>query len=278
MVDDTALEKVLRRDRAITALGLAAITALAWIYTIHVSMGDMAGGASPMAMPSDMTMPDMPMPDMAMPENHLWTGIDFLLMFVMWMVMMVAMMLPSAAPMILLFASTNRKRHLAQNRYLTTFLFVSAYVVVWAAFALMATLANGALHRNGLMTSMMGRALPLWGGGLLIAAGIYQFTPLKLACLNKCRSPLAFLMSEWREGWLGAFVMGLRHGGYCLLCCWALMALLFVLGVMNLAWIAVLAAFVLIEKLASNGPWLSRASGLLLIGWGAWLVGSAFPQ
>jgi predicted metal-binding membrane protein len=102
---------------------------------------------------------------------------------------------------------------------------------------------------------MMGRALPLWGGGLLIAAGVYQFTPLKLACLNKCRRPLAFLMSEWREGRLGTFVMGLRHGGYCLLCCWALMALLFVLGVMNLAWIALLAAFVLIEKLASSGPW-----------------------
>jgi predicted metal-binding membrane protein len=105
---------------------------------------------------------------------------------------------------------------------------------------------------------------------------VYQFTPLKLACLNKCRNPLAFLMSEWREGRLGTFVMGLRHGGYCLLCCWALMALLFVLGVMNLAWIAVLAAFVLIEKLASSGPWLSRASGLLLIGWGAWMVDSAF--
>jgi predicted metal-binding membrane protein len=122
----------------------------------------------------------------------------------------------------------------------------------------------------------MGRALPIWGGGALIIAGLYQFAPLKLACLNKCRSPLAFLLSEWREGRLGAFVMGLRHGWYCLLCCWALMLLLFVLGVMNLAWIALLAAFVLIEKLASNGPWLSRASGLLLVGWGTWMVGAPF--
>jgi predicted metal-binding membrane protein len=266
MVDDTALERVLKRDRAITALGLAAITALTWIYTIHVSMGDMASGASPMAMPSGMTMP----------QNHLWSGIDFLFMFVMWMVMMVAMMIPSATPMILLFAATDRKRQPARGPYLATFLFVSAYVVVWAAFSLIATATNWALHKNDLMTSIMGQALPLWAGSFLIAAGIYQFAPLKLACLNKCRSPLAFLMSEWREGGLGAFVMGLRHGAYCLLCCWALMALLFVLGVMNLAWITVLAAFVLIEKLASSGPWLSRASGLVLIGWGVWLAGSTY--
>jgi predicted metal-binding membrane protein len=263
MVDATALEMVLKRDRAITALGLVAIASLAWCYTILVASmgdGDMAGAASHMAMPQDQP----------------WSGIDFLLMFAMWMVMMVAMMLPSAAPMILLFASANRKRQLAQEPYLRTSLFAGSYVVVWSGFALIATLANWTLHSRGLMSSMMGSALPLWGGGLLIAAGLYQFTPLKLACLNKCRSPLAFLMSEWREGRLGAFVMGLRHGGYCVLCCWALMALLFVLGVMNLAWIALLAAFVLIEKLASRGPWLSRASGLLLLGWGVSMVGSAF--
>jgi len=263
MAGATALERVLKRDRAITALGLAAIAALAWCNTILIASmggGDMAGAASHMAMPQDQS----------------WSGVDFLLMFAMWMVMMVAMMLPSAAPMILLFAGANRKHQQAQDPYLPTSLFAGAYVVVWAGFAAMATLANWALHSRGLMTSMTGRALPLWGGGLLIAAGVYQFTPLKLACLNKCRGPLAFLMSEWREGRLGTFVMGLRHGGYCLLCCWALMALLFVLGVMNLAWIAVLAAFVLIEKLASSGPWLSRASGLLLIGWGAWMVDSAF--
>src|SRR5262249_2420394 len=127
----------------------------------------------------------------------------------------------------------------------------------------------------GLMTSMMGSALPIWGGAILIAAGLYQFTPLKLACLNKCRSPLAFLMSEWREGTRGAFVMGLRHGGYCLLCCWALMALLFLLGIINLTWIALLAAFVLLEQLVSSGRGLSRASGLLLFGWGVWMAGSS---
>jgi predicted metal-binding membrane protein len=262
VVDATALERLLKQDRAITALGLVAIASLCWFYIILVASmgGGMAGAGSHMAMPHDQP----------------WGGVDFLLMFAMWMVMMVAMMLPSAAPMILLFASANRKRQQDQDPYLPTSLFAGAYIVVWAGFALIATLANWALHSRGLMTSMMGSALPLWGGGLLIAAGLYQFTPLKRSCLNKCRSPLAFLMSEWREGRLGAFVIGLRHGGYCLLCCWALMALLFVLGVMNLTWIAVLAIFVLLEKLASSGPWLSRASGLLLLGWGAWMAGAAF--
>jgi predicted metal-binding membrane protein len=263
MLEATTLEILLRRDRAITALGLGAIAALAWLYTIMVaSMG--SGGMADTAT------------HMAMPQDQPWRAMDFVLMFAMWMVMMVAMMLPSAAPMVLMFVNANRKRDAAHDPYLHTSLFASAYLVVWAGFAIIATLTNWALHRGGLMTTMMGSMLPLWSGAILIAAGLYQFTPLKLACLNKCRSPLAFLMSEWREGRRGAFVMGLRHGGYCLLCCWALMALLFTLGVMNLAWIALLAAFVLVEKLASSGPWLSRASGMLLVGWGGWMAGSAF--
>jgi predicted metal-binding membrane protein len=263
VLEATALERLLKRDRAITALGLAGIALLAWLYTIMVasmSGGGMAGAAS----------------HMAMPQHQPWTGVEFLLMFAMWMVMMVAMMLPSAAPVLLVFANANRKRHEAQDPYLHTSLFANGYLAVWAGFAALATLANWALHSRGLMTSTMGSALPLWGAAILIAAGLYQFTPLKLACLNKCRSPLGFLMSEWREGKLGAFIMGLRHGAYCLLCCWALMVLLFVLGVMNLAWIALLAGFVLVEKLATSGPWFSRASGLLLLGWGAWMAGSVF--
>jgi predicted metal-binding membrane protein len=263
MADATALEKVLRRDRAVTTIGLVVIAALAWSYTILVASmtnSDMAGAASHMAMPLDRA----------------WHAADLLVMFAMWVAMMVAMMLPSATPMILLFANVDRKRQHAQTPYLPTALFAASYLVTWAGFALIATTANWALHSRGFMTSMMGSALPLWGGGLLIAAGLYQFTPLKFACLNRCRSPLAFLMSEWRDGALGAFMMGLRHGIYCLGCCWALMALLFVLGIMNLAWIAVLAVFVLLEKLASSGPWLSRVSGLLLLGWGVWMSGSSF--
>jgi predicted metal-binding membrane protein len=263
MLEATTLERLLRRDRAITALGLGAIVVLAWLYTIMVaSMG--SGGMADTAS------------HMAMPQDRPWRSIDFVLMFAMWMVMMVAMMLPSAAPMVLMFINANRKRAAAHDPYLHTFLFASAYLIVWASFSIVATLVNWALHHGGVMTSMMGSTLPLWGGAILIVAGLYQFTPLKLACLNKCRSPLAFLMSEWREGRRGAFVMGLRHGGYCLLCCWALMTMLFVLGIMNLAWIALLAAFVLIEKLASSGSWLSRTSGVLLVGWGVWMAVSSF--
>jgi predicted metal-binding membrane protein len=246
----------------ITALGLVLISAITWLYTILVAtvgLGKLTGAAPQMDM-SAMAMPDMSMP---------WDRLDFIFMFVMWFVMMVAMMLPSASPTILLFAKVDRTQQHSRP-YIGTLVFAGAYLAVWAGFSLIATLANWALHTHGLMTSMMGRTLPIWSGGLLIAAGVYQFTPLKLACLNKCRSPLAFLLSEWRGGNWGAVVMGLRHGAYCVLCCWALMALLFVLGVMNLLWVAALAVFVLVEKIGPHGPWLSRASGLLLIGWGIW--------
>lgn len=260
---ETALERVLRRDRVITALGLVLISAIAWLYTIlgaTVGIGKLTGAAP------QMDMSAMAMPNIAVP----WDRLDLIYAFVMWFVMMVAMMLPSASPTILLFAKVDRTQQ--HSPYIGTFVFTGAYLVVWAAFSLIATLANWALHTHGLMTSMMGRTLSIWNGCLLIAAGVYQFTPLKLACLNKCRSPLAFLLSEWREGNLGALVMGLRHGAYCVLCCWVLMALLFVLGVMNLLWVAALAVFVLAEKIGPNGPWLSRASGLLLIGWGIWVA------
>lgn len=147
-----------------------------------------------------------------------------------------------------------------------------SYVVVWAGFSIVAAGANWALHQGGLMTGMSGAALPLIAGLLLVAAGMFQWTPLKNACLTRCRSPLAFLMTEWRDGRRGALVMGVRHGVYCVLCCWALMSLLFVLGVMNLVWIAVLTAIVLMEKVAPGGIWISRGLGVLLIGWGAWTI------
>jgi predicted metal-binding membrane protein len=137
---------------------------------------------------------------------------------------------------------------------------------------LLATAANWALHQSGLMTGAMGRAVPVAGGVLLVTAGAFQWTPLKHACLNRCRSPLAFLLTEWRDGNRGAFVMGVRHGAYCLLCCWALMSLLFVLGIMNLLWIAALAAIVLAEKVVPGGIWVSRLLGVLLSAWGAWMI------
>lgn len=251
MGDALTIERFVRRDRMIVVLGLAVMAALAWAYTLHLAAA---------------------MGDMAMPHVHPWQAMDFLMMFVMWAVMMMAMMLPSAAPMILIFAAIQRRRQARRSPVVPTALFALSYIIVWTGFSVVATGANWALHQGGLMTGMSGAALPAVAGLLLIAAGLFQWTPLKNTCLTRCRSPLGFLMTEWREGRRGALVVGIRHGVYCVLCCWALMSLLFVLGVMNLVWIAVLAAVALAEKVAPGGVWLSRALGVLLIAWGSWTV------
>ncbi len=261
----TPLEAVLRRDRAVVLGGLIGVAALAWAYTVYLAFDtrgmDMGTGGMAMGT-SGMTMPRM----------QAWGAVDFVLMFVMWAVMMVAMMAPTAAPIILVLATVSRRCREQKRPYVPTGVFILGYVVVWSGFALMATLANWGLHIGGLLSSMMGSATPIVGGSLLIAAGIFQWSPLKYVCLTHCRSPLGFLMSEWREGPKGALAMGLRHGTFCLGCCWVLMSLLFVLGVMNLLWIAALAAFVLIEKVAPAGHRLSRITGVLLVAWGAWMI------
>ncbi|MCH8279960.1 MAG: DUF2182 domain-containing protein [Chloroflexi bacterium] len=250
---DAPLESVLKRDRAVVLAGVIGVAGLAWAYIVYLalSMNDMGSG-------------------MAMARLQSWTAADFTLMFLMWAVMMIAMMVPTAAPMILLFATVNRQRRAKQQPYVPTGVFLSGYVLVWGGFAATATLANWALHVNSLMSSMMGASTSAYiGGALLIAAGAFQWSRLKYLCLTHCRSPLSFLMSDWREGPKGALTMGLRHGAYCVGCCWILMALLFVLGVMNLLWIAALAGFVLLEKVVPAGHRLSRASGVLLVAWGA---------
>jgi predicted metal-binding membrane protein len=208
----------------------------------------------------------------AMPTMMPWSWIDFGYMFVMWAVMMVAMMLPSATPMILLFNRVRSKRASAGRPYAPTSAFVSGYILAWVGISLLATLANWGLHSAGIMTSMTGRVAPLTGGVILIAAGVFQWTPLKHACLDHCRSPLAFLTQYWRDGVSGATVMGLHHGTYCLGCCWLLMALLFVLGVMNLLWVAALSLIVLAEKVLPKGQILSRTLGVVLVIWGGWLA------
>ena len=252
------LEQVFKRDRVVVIAGVLAVAAIAWGYTIYVAQSN-AGISMSMGMAAGNTRD--------------WSGVDFSLMFVMWAVMMVAMMVPSAAPMILLFATVNRKRRERSGPFVSTGVFLSGYVVVWTVFAAVATLGNWGLHQASLLTSMMGESSNgYFGGGLLLAAGIFQWSRLKYVCLTQCRSPLSFLMSDWREGTAGAFKMGLQHGRYCLGCCWVLMALLFVLGVMNLVWIAALAAFVLAEKVAPGGDKVSRVTGVLLVAWGGWAV------
>lgn len=251
----TTMERLVQRDRAVVLFGIALIAATAWAYTIHL--------ASTRS-------------DFAMPMVQPWGAIELTTMFVMWAVMMVAMMLPSAAPMIVLFAGIQRRRRETGRPWIPVAWFAAAYLALWTGFSLLATITNWALHQGGALTSMMGRIETVDAAGLLVLAGLYQWTPLKTACLRRCRSPLSFLLTEWREGSKGAVVMGVRHGVYCLLCCWALMSLLFVLGVMNLVWIAALTGVTIAEKILPGGARLSRVLGLGLIAWGAWTMAMEF--
>ncbi len=250
---------VLKRDRIIVIAGLVAVTALAWVYLLQLA--------------SSMTGMDINHMEMSMPVIlEAWRSGDILLTFLMWTVMMVAMMTPSATPMILTFAKVNRQRHADQTPIPATVVFLLGYLLVWSSFSAGATLVQWGLHSAALLSSEMIKVTPLLGGILLILAGTYQFTPLKYICLSHCRTPLGFLMTEWREGTQGTLLMGLRHGVYCVGCCWLLMTLLFVAGVMNLLWVAVIAGCVLVEKVVPAGQWISRAIGVLTVGWGVWLL------
>ena len=256
MQNGSVLESALKRDRAVVAAGIVAIAGLAWAYLALLAPG----------------MDEMG-PEVAMARMRSWTAADFGLMFLMWAVMMAGMMIPTASQMILMFATINRSRRESEAPYVPTGLFMCAYLLVWTVFAAVATLVNWMLHSNALLTNMMGGSASNYlGGALLILAGLFQWSPLKSACLSQCRSPMSFLMGDWRDGAWGAVSMGVRHGTYCLGCCWALMGLLFVLGVMNLLWIAALAGFVLLEKVAPGRRVVSWTSGLLLIAWGGALA------
>lgn len=232
------------RDRIVIWSGLGAITTLAWFYLARMPMA--AGG--------EMAM--------AMPRAHRWTLPDAWLTFLMWAVMMVAMMLPTAAPMVLMYARIARGH--AGWPAARAWLFALGYLCAWTLFSVAATAGQGALQHAGLISGAL-RLSPLLGGLVLVAAGLYQLTPLKEACLRQCRSPIGFFMTEWRQGAGGAFSMGLHHGTFCLGCCWMLMALLFVAGVMNLLWVAAISAFVLIEKVAPWGRAVANTAGIGLI-------------
>jgi predicted metal-binding membrane protein len=223
---------------------VGAVTLAAWGYLAHMAaMPEMVGGLSP------------------------WTGADFLFAFVMWAIMMVGMMLPSAAPVILLVAAVSRQRAAAGGPRLTV-AFGLGYVLAWGGFSVAATAAQWGLHAAALLSPGLATTSPLVVGALLVAAGVYQLTPLKAACLAHCRSPLGFLLTQWREGAGGALRMGLGHGLYCLGCCALLMGLLFVTGVMNLLWVAVIAAFILVEKVVPGGPRVGWLASWALIGTG----------
>lgn len=250
-----ALKSMLNRDQAITLAGLAGVAGLAWLYLLH--------DASRMA---SMSMVANGMGDMnARMHGASIDPLSLALLFVMWSVMMVAMMLPSASPAILMYSTLSRKRKETGAAIAPAWLFTLGYLAVWTAFSALATGLQFGLQEAALLSEMMVSKSGWLSGSLLVAAGIYQWLPIKDACLQKCRAPLQFFMFNWRPGNAGAFLMGAEHGGFCLGCCWALMLLLFVAGVMNLFWVALIAAFVLIEKLAPKGALVGRLCGLAMI-------------
>jgi predicted metal-binding membrane protein len=254
-----------RRERWIIGGALAVIAAVAWAYMIHEARAmDVTGVCQCLGMP------------MGGGADAGWSAGTLLPLFLMWAGMMVAMMLPSATPMILTFAAVSRNRRRQERPYVPVAIFVAGYVAIWSAFSALAAVAQWILHRQALLSPAMASSSVWLGGILLIAAGIFQFTPLKHTCLAHCRAPLEFIMTRWREGAGGAFRMGLEHGLYCTGCCWALMGLLFVAGVMNILWIAALSLLVGLEKLVPRGLRLSAATGVILTAWGVWLIAGSF--
>ena len=261
----SAPSSILQRERWIIGAALAGVAAVAWAYMIYEARGMSVSGACKCL---GLRMGGTAGAD--------WSAGSLLPLFLMWAGMMVAMMLPSATPMILTFAAVSRNRRRQERPYVPVAIFAAGYVAIWSAFSALAAVAQWILHRQALLSPAMASRSAWLGGVLLLAAGVFQFTPLKHACLAHCRAPLEFIMTQWREGPRGAFRMGVEHGLFCTGCCWALMGLLFVAGVMNILWIAALSLLVGLEKLLPRGIWLSSATGVILTAWGAWLIADSF--
>jgi predicted metal-binding membrane protein len=242
-----------RRDHIAILASLLGVTVLAWVYLLVMAL-DMGNMSS---MESSDTM--------AMVQIHHWSALDFLLMFLMWSVMMVGMMVPTAIPMTLIYAAVARKAGTQGTTLAPAAVFVSGYVAMWTLFSVVATLAQWGLDEASLLSPMLVTTSPAVGAGLLAAAGVYQLTPFKKACLQHCRAPAHFISRHWRPGTGGAFRMGAEHGAFCLGCCWVLMGLLFFGGVMSLVWIAGISLFVLLEKVIPHGILGGRLAGIGLI-------------
>jgi predicted metal-binding membrane protein len=292
MDDASPLERLLKRDRVITIAGLAALCVLAWLYIVagaglgmnawemtrlalfpHQQAEGMTAEMPDMDM-SGMDMPGMDMPGMDMAaEPRTWGPAIWALMIAMWWIMMVAMMSPSATPTVLLYARVHRHalaEGQVQDKLAPTGVFVAGYLLVWLGFSVAAAALYWLLERTAIVSATTMSSQSRWlSGVILIAAGLYQLSPLKNACLSHCRTPTAFLSRHWRPHALGALRLGALHGTFCVGCCWMLMALLFVGGVMNLVWIAALAILVLVEKVFPAGQWVGRATGMALIAWGS---------
>ena len=257
-MSDRALEVVLRRDRVVILAALVVITGLSWTYVLWV-VEDMAMGGMDMTgfrmIPTGMGL--------MMPASAPWQTIEFAFVFVMWVVMM-----------ILLYARVGRQAAMQGKPFAASGWFLSGYLLVWAAFSLIATLAQWGLERAALLTPMMEGAGNIFGGVVLIAVGLYQLTPLKDVCLRQCQAPWLFIQhyGGFRPDAAGSLRLGARHGAYCVGCCWALMALLFLGGVMNVLWIAGITVFVLVEKVIPAGRAVARIVGAAFLLGGTWLL------
>jgi len=267
---EQALVAVLRRDRTIVAASLVALSTIAWAYVLWLIDSIRMEG---MEMP-DMRMGANPLGVIMIPSLQPWSAAEFAFVFVMWVVMMVGMMMPSAAPMILIYARVGRQAELQGKPLAATGYFAAGYLITWAVFSIFATIGQWLLERVSLLTPMMQSASATIGGLVLVAAGLYQWTPMKEACLTHCQSPLLFIQKHggFRRDPLGSLRLGFQHGLYCVGCCWALMVLLFVGGIMNVLWIAGIAFFVLAEKIVPSGHLLSRIAGVMLTAGGIWLL------
>lgn len=250
-----------RRERTIALVSLLGVATLAWYYLWREASG-MA------AMPGQDTM-------VMAAASRVWSFEWLAPTFVMWTIMMAGMMLPSASPAILLYGAMARGHRGRGSTLPSVWLFASGYLAVWAGFSLVVTVLQAALQAGGLVSAMMVSSSPWLTASLLLVAGVYQWLPAKDACLEKCRDPLQFFLFRWRPGAAGAFRMGVEHGAFCTGCCWALMLLLFMAGVMNLLWVALIAGFVLVEKLLPAGRWTGRLAGLAMLAAGGVLIGSS---
>jgi predicted metal-binding membrane protein len=267
-MNTSAFEAILRRDRVIIIASLVVLTVLAWFDLIRLANDMEMGGM-------DMTGFRMIPAGQAlmMPASAPWQPVEFAYVFVMWIVMMIGMMTPSVTPMILVYARVGRQA--TETRpFASVAWFAGGYFLAWVAFSLVATSLQWALERAALLTPMMASASNIVGGTLLILTGLYQWTPLKDVCLRQCQAPLGFVLSRggFQRTTTSSLALGFRHGAYCLGCCWALMVLLFTLGVMNLFWIAALAILVLLEKVVPLGRGIARISGLAFFAGGVWML------
>lgn len=265
----TALAAASRRTELLILAAVLTLTALAWGYVSWLAAQMGSSSSPPMA-----GMPGMDMPGMLSPAFVSWTSGHFLFVFTMWAVMMVAMMTPSVTPMVLIYARVAQQSARAGQLIAPAGWFACGYLLAWSLFSALAALAQWALEALALLTPMMAAASHKFGGAVLITAGAYQWLPVKDICLANCRAPLSFLQRHggFQVSATGSLRLGLLHGAYCIGCCWALMAVLFVVGVMNLLWIAALMIIVLLEKVIPGGHYLARSIGCLALAAGIWMI------